>query len=69
MGPIHFIDNCILLWDLVGPNDILIPVLKVFTLSQLQSQLVVWAFYVAYFIGSIIFFVSLKVDILQKIWI
>jgi FHS family L-fucose permease-like MFS transporter len=35
-------------------------------LSQLQSQLV-WAFYVAYFIGSIIFFlVSLKVDILQK---
>jgi FHS family L-fucose permease-like MFS transporter len=28
---------------------------------------VAWAFYVAYFVGSIIFFlVSLKVDILQK---
>jgi FHS family L-fucose permease-like MFS transporter len=30
-------------------------------LSQVQSQLVAWAFYVAYFVGSIIFFlVSLK---------
>jgi FHS family L-fucose permease-like MFS transporter len=56
-------------WGFVGSaNDILIPVFKkVFTLSQLQSQLVAWAFYVAYFVGSIIFFlVSLKVDILQK---
>jgi FHS family L-fucose permease-like MFS transporter len=36
-------------------------------LSQVQSQLVAWAFYVAYFVGSIIFFlVSLKVDVLQK---
>jgi FHS family L-fucose permease-like MFS transporter len=35
-------------------------------LSQVQSQLVAWAFYVAYFVGSIIFFlVSLKVDVLQ----
>jgi FHS family L-fucose permease-like MFS transporter len=35
-------------------------------LSQVQSQLVAWAFY-AYFVGSIIFFlVSLKVDVLQK---
>jgi FHS family L-fucose permease-like MFS transporter len=40
---------------------------KVFMLSQVQSQLVAWAFYVAYFVGSIIFFlVSLKVDVLQK---
>jgi FHS family L-fucose permease-like MFS transporter len=56
-------------WGFVGSaNDILIPVFKkVFTLSQVQSQLVAWAFYVAYFVGSIIFFlVSLKVDILQK---
>jgi FHS family L-fucose permease-like MFS transporter len=36
-------------------NDILIPYLKVY-LSQVQSQLVAWAFYVAYFVGSIIFF-------------
>jgi FHS family L-fucose permease-like MFS transporter len=34
-------------------------------LSQVQSQLVAWAFY-AYFVGSIIFFLSLKVDVLQK---
>ena len=56
-------------WGFVGSaNDILIPVFKkVFTLSQVQSQLVAWAFYAAYFVGSIIFFiVSLKVDVLQK---
>jgi FHS family L-fucose permease-like MFS transporter len=56
-------------WGFVGSaNDILIPVFKkVFTLSQVQSQLVAWAFYVAYFVGSIIFFlISLKIDVLQK---
>ncbi|MCD9576601.1 MFS transporter [Flavobacterium soyae] len=56
-------------WGFVGSaNDILIPVFKkVFTLSQVQSQLVAWAFYAAYFVGSIIFFlVSLKRDVLQK---
>ena len=56
-------------WGFVGSaNDILIPVFKkVFTLSQLQSQLVAWAFYAAYFVGSLIFFlVSLKSDVLQK---
>lgn len=56
-------------WGFVGSaNDILIPVFKkVFTLSQLQSQLVAWAFYAAYFVGSIIFFlISLKSDVLQK---
>lgn len=56
-------------WGFVGSaNDILIPVFKkVFTLSQVQSQLVAWAFYAAYFVGSIIFFlVSVKVDVLQK---
>ena len=48
--------------------DILFPVFKnVFTLSQVQSQLVAWAFYAAYFVGSIIFFlISLKSDVLQK---
>ena len=53
-------------WGFVGSaNDILIPVFKkVFTLSQVQSQLVAWAFYAAYFVGSIIFFlVSLKLDV------
>lgn len=56
-------------WGFVGSaNDILIPVFKkVFTLSQVQSQLVAWAFYAAYFVGSIIFYlISIKVDVLQK---
>ena len=56
-------------WGFVGSaNDILIPVFKkVFTLSQLQSQLVAWAFYAAYFVGSLIFFlISLKSDVLQR---
>ena len=45
-------------WGFVAAsNDILIPVFKKwFVLSQVQSQLVAWAFYVAYFIGSVIFF-------------
>lgn len=56
-------------WGFVAAsNDILIPVFKKwFVLSQVQSQLVAWAFYMAYFIGSVIFFIiSLKSDILQK---
>lgn len=56
-------------WGFVAAsNDILIPVFKKsFELSQLQSQLVAWAFYAAYFFGSVIFFViSLFSDILQK---
>lgn len=55
-------------WGFVAAsNDILIPVFKKwFVLTQLQSQLVAWAFYAAYFIGSVIFFViSLKTDIIQ----
>ena len=56
-------------WGFVAAsNDILIPVFKKwFVLSQVQSQLVAWAFYVSYFVGSVIFFIiSLKSDILQK---
>lgn len=56
-------------WGFVAAsNDILIPVFKKsFTLTQIQSQLVAWAFYAAYFVGSLIFFIiSLKSDILQK---
>lgn len=56
-------------WGFVAAsNDILIPVFKKwFVLSQVQSQLVAWAFYVAYFIGSVVFFlISIKSDILQK---
>lgn len=56
-------------WGFVAAsNDILIPVFKKsFTLSQLQSMLVNNAFYAAYFIGSVIFFIiSMKGDILQK---
>lgn len=56
-------------WGFVAAsNDILIPVFKKsFTLTQVQSQLVAWAFYAAYFVGSLIFFIiSLKSDVLQK---
>ncbi|MGX9986785.1 MFS transporter [Soonwooa purpurea] len=56
-------------WGFVAAsNDILIPVFKKwFVLSQLESQLVAWAFYAAYFVGSVIFFLmSLKTDLLQK---
>ncbi|SDD85541.1 MFS transporter [Riemerella columbipharyngis] len=56
-------------WGFVASgNAILIPVFKKsFTLTQFQAQLVEWAFYLAYFIGSVIFFViSLFSDILQK---
>jgi fucose permease len=44
-------------WGFVAAsNDILIPVFKkAFTLTQLQSQLVAVAFYVAYTVGSLIY--------------
>ncbi len=44
-------------WGFVAAsNDILIPVFKkAFTLTQLQSQLVAMAFYIAYTVGSIIY--------------
>jgi len=59
-------------WGFVAAsNDILIPVFKkAFNLSQLQSQLVSLAFYVAYTVGSIIYFAISKLiggDILNKI--
>ncbi len=59
-------------WGFVAAsNDILIPVFKkAFNLSQVQSQLVSFAFYVAYTIGSIIYFVISKMlgnDLLNKI--
>ncbi len=59
-------------WGFVAAsNDILIPVFKkAFNLSQVQSQLVSFAFYVAYTVGSIIYFVISKLaggDVLNKI--
>ena len=59
-------------WGFVAAsNDILIPVFKkAFSLSQFESQLVSVAFYVAYTVGSIIYFVISKVlgdDLLNKI--
>ncbi len=59
-------------WGFVAAsNDILIPVFKkAFNLSQVQSQLVSFAFYVAYTVGSLIyFFISKSIggDILNKI--
>ena len=59
-------------WGFVAAsNDILIPVFrKAFNLSQFQSQLVSVAFYVAYTVGSIIYYIISKVigsDLLNKI--
>lgn len=58
-------------WGFVAAsNDILIPVFKkAFTLTQLQSQLVAVAFYVAYTVGSIIYILISKAiggDLLNK---
>lgn len=56
-------------WGFVAAsNDILIPVFKEsFALTQTQSMLVNNAFYAAYFIGSVIFFIiSLRADILYR---
>src|SRR6187397_1503619 len=59
-------------WGFVAAsNDILIPVFKkAFSLSQTQSQLVSFAFYVAYTVGSLIYFIISKAiggDLLNKI--
>jgi FHS family L-fucose permease-like MFS transporter len=59
-------------WGFVAAsNDILIPVFKkAFNLTQAQSQLVSVAFYVAYTVGSIIYFIiskAMKGDLLNKI--
>lgn len=59
-------------WGFVAAsNDILIPVFKkAFNLSQAQSQLVAFAFYVAYTVGSLIYFGISKLiggDVLNKI--
>lgn len=59
-------------WGFVAAsNDILIPVFKrALDLSQLQSQMISFAFYVAYTVGSILYFVIsglLKRDILSLI--
>lgn len=59
-------------WGFVAAsNSILIPVFKkALSLSQLQSQLIEFAFYVAYTVGSLLYFgisALLKQDILNKI--
>lgn len=59
-------------WGFVAAsNDILIPVFKkAFSLTQGQSQLVSVAFYVAYTVGSLIYFAiskSIGMDVLNKI--
>lgn len=59
-------------WGFVAAsNDILIPVFKkAFSLSQFQSQLVSFAFYVSYTVGSIIYFAISKAtggDLLNRI--
>jgi MFS transporter, FHS family, L-fucose permease len=59
-------------WGFVAAsNDILIPVFKEkLKLSQVQAQMVSFAFYVAYSVGALIYFLiskSLKQDLLNKI--
>jgi MFS transporter, FHS family, L-fucose permease len=59
-------------WGFVAAsNDILIPVFKeALNLSQLESQLISFAFYVAYTVGSLIYFLVsfiLKKDILNSL--
>jgi FHS family L-fucose permease-like MFS transporter len=59
-------------WSFVAAsNGILIPLFKEkFVLSQTQAQLVDFAFYAAYFIGSVLYLLFCKLmntDILNKI--
>jgi fucose permease len=59
-------------WGFVAAsNDILIPVFKkALNLSQLKSQMISFAFYVAYTVGSLLYFgisAFLKQDILNKL--
>lgn len=59
-------------WGFVAAsNDILIPVFKnAFNLTQAQSQYVAFAFYVAYTVGSLIYFLTSKfigADVLNRI--
>ena len=59
-------------WGFVAAsNDILIPVFKKeFNLSQAQSQIVSLAFYIAYTVGSFIYFIVSKAiggDLLNRI--
>ncbi len=59
-------------WGFVAAsNDILIPVFKkALNLSQLKSQMISFAFYVAYTVGSLLYFgisAILKQDILNKL--
>ena len=59
-------------WGFVAAsNDILIPVFKeAFTLSQFESQLVSFAFYIAYTVGSLIYIgvsALMKTDLINKI--
>ncbi|GAB1464478.1 MFS transporter [Pedobacter sp.] len=59
-------------WGFVAAsNDILIPVFKeAFKLSQFESQLVSFAFYIAYTVGSLIYIglsAAMKTDLINKI--
>ncbi len=47
-------------WGFVAAsNGILIPLFKeIFQLTQFKSQLVDWAFYIAYFFGSLVYFIT-----------
>ncbi len=59
-------------WGFVAAsNDILIPVFKkAFALSQMQSMFVAFAFYVAYTVGSLVYFFTSKAigaDVLNRI--
>ena len=72
MGPFITLVSVFFFWGFVAAsNDILIPVFKkAINLTQMESQMISFAFYVAYTVGSLIYFIGsvvLKKDILSKL--
>lgn len=71
MGPLIIIITVFFFWGfLAASNGIFIPFCKAhFHLNQLQSQMVDFAFYIAYTVGSLILWFSslLKMDLLNRI--
>ncbi|MEO5642247.1 MAG: MFS transporter [Bacteroidia bacterium] len=70
--PLAILISVFFFWGFVAAsNDILIPVFKEkLNLSQFQAQLISFAFYAAYTVGSLLYFfisIILKKDILNKI--
>lgn len=72
MGPFITLISIFFFWGFVAAsNEILIPVFKkALDLTQMQAQMISFAFYVAYTVGSLIYFIGslvLQEDILSKL--